>query len=102
MSSPKEIVDRAVAEHTIVVFSKSWCPYSKKAKDLLKTHYPEVQPAIFELDENEDGGKAFQDYLEEKTGQRTVPNVFIRQQHIGGSSHLVALHEGGGITPLLK
>ena len=81
------------------MFSKSWCPYSKKAKDLLKTHYPEVQPAIFEyasmfsllasayfdlrvivyrLDENDDGGKAFQDYLEEKTGQRTVPNVFIR------------------------
>ncbi|KAF8481870.1 thioredoxin-like protein [Russula ochroleuca] len=100
MSSPQEI--RAVAENAVVVFSKSWCPYSKKAKDLLKTHYPEVQPAIYELDEKEDGGKAYQDYLEGKTGQRTVPNIFIRQQHIGGSSHLVALHDEDGIRALLK
>ena len=79
------------------MFSKTWCPYSHKAKNLLKDKYPEVTPEIFEsvlvlslslwahiltslllhrLDKREDGD-AFQDYLEKKTGQRTVPNVFI-------------------------
>jgi glutaredoxin 3 len=77
------------------VFSKSWCPYCKKAKALLATEYPEVKPVVFEsvsnvlsclsgyrltssyrLDEREDGGE-LQNYLEEKTGQRSVPNIFI-------------------------
>jgi glutaredoxin 3 len=107
-------LQRAVAENAVVVFSKSWCPYSKKAKDLLKTHYPEVQPAIYEsvqmlsllvggypdvgvivfrLDEKEDGGKAYQDYLEGKTGQRTVPNIFIRTYYCTcGCSSEMRLH----------
>ncbi|KAN0111644.1 Thioredoxin-like fold [Russula decolorans] len=84
MSTPQEIVDKAVAENTVVVFSKSWCPYSKKAKALLKEKYSDAQTAIFELDEREDGGE-LQNYLQEKTNQRTVPNIFIKQQHIGGA-----------------
>lgn len=31
-----------------------------------------------------------QDALNEITGQRTVPNIFIKQQHIGGNSDLQA------------
>jgi glutaredoxin 3 len=31
-----------------------------------------------------DEGSAIQDYLLEKTGQRTVPNIFINQKHVGG------------------
>jgi glutaredoxin len=38
----------AIDKHTVVVFSKSWCPYSKKAKALLKEKYSEVEPEIFE------------------------------------------------------
>ncbi|KAI0285394.1 hypothetical protein BGY98DRAFT_945695, partial [Russula aff. rugulosa BPL654] len=74
MSTPKEI--KAVADNIVVVFSKTWCPYSKKAKALLKDKYSDAQTAIFELDEREDGAE-LQNYLQEKTGQRTVPNIFI-------------------------
>jgi len=90
-------VQNAVADNTIVVFSKSWCPYCKRAKELLAKDYHDVQTAIFEsvsmssslslrvhmltslcrLDQRDDGGE-IQAYLLEKTGQRTVPNVFIR------------------------
>jgi len=101
MSNPKEFVDKAVAENTVVVFSKSWCPYSKKAKKLLKDKYSDAQTAIFELDERNDGGQ-LQDYLQEKTGQRTVPNIFIKQQHVGGSDDLTALDDKGGIRALLN
>jgi glutaredoxin 3 len=39
---------------------------------------------IIELDEMGEEGAAIQDYLQKKTGQRTVPNVWIKQQFIGG------------------
>jgi len=37
-----------------------------------------------------DDGAALQDALEEMTSQRSVPNIFIKQQHIGGNSDLQA------------
>ncbi|THC98349.1 hypothetical protein EYZ11_002210 [Aspergillus tanneri] len=37
-----------------------------------------------------DDGSAIQDALQELTSQRTVPNIFIKQKHIGGNSDLQA------------
>ena len=37
-----------------------------------------------------DDGAAIQDALEEMTHQRSVPNIFIKKQHIGGNSDLQA------------
>lgn len=37
-----------------------------------------------------DDGSAIQDALEEITKQRSVPNIFINQKHIGGNSDLQA------------
>lgn len=37
-----------------------------------------------------DDGAAIQDALAEITSQRTVPNIFISQKHIGGNSDLQA------------
>jgi glutaredoxin 3 len=37
-----------------------------------------------------DDGAAIQDALEEITSQRSVPNIFINKQHIGGNSDLQA------------
>ena len=37
-----------------------------------------------------DDGAAIQDALEEMTSQRSVPNIFINQKHIGGNSDLQA------------
>ena len=47
---------------------------------------------------NVDDGAAMQDALYEITSQRTVPNVFIKKQHIGGNSDLQAKkHELPGL-----
>lgn len=40
-----------------------------------------------------DDGAAIQDALEEITSQRSVPNIFIKQKHIGGNSDLQAKKE---------
>lgn len=42
-----------------------------------------------------------QNALEELTGQRTVPNVFIGQKHIGGNSEVQALASSGKLEQIL-
>jgi glutaredoxin 3 len=37
----------------------------------------------------------------EKTGRRTVPQIYIGERHIGGFDELRALDQAGGLDPLL-
>lgn len=98
----KEIVEAAIANHKVAIFSKTYCPYCKKAKALISEfNLPEGDVEIVELDIRDDGN-AIQDYLNQKTGQRTVPNIFIKQEHIGGSSDLLDLNAAGILAPKLK
>ena len=39
--------------------------------------------------------------LVERTKQRTVPQIFINDQHIGGCDDLYALERQGALDPLL-
>ena len=73
-----------------MVFSKSYCPHSKATKTLLA--HKEVSFEVIELDQVPDG-KAIQEVLKSAKfgGQRTVPNIFIAGQHIGGNSELQSL-----------
>lgn len=56
--------------------------YCRSAKNILHQYTDAMK--VYELDEMEDGGD-IQAYLGEKTGQRTVPSIWIKQQFIGGS-----------------
>lgn len=38
----------------------------------------------------------------ERTGRRTVPQIYIDEQHIGGFDDLWALDQAGGLDPLLE
>ena len=61
----------------MVIFSKTYCPYSKRLKQLLKDNYQITpEPTIVELDRH-GYGQNLQDYLEETTGRGTVPNVLV-------------------------
>ncbi|KAF9446503.1 glutaredoxin [Macrolepiota fuliginosa MF-IS2] len=99
--SAKDLVEKAIGGHQIAIFSKSYCPYCKRAKQLLKDNYPDATSVIYELDEMGEGSD-IQAYLLQKTGQRTVPNVFIGQEHIGGCDDTVKAHSTKAIAPLLK
>jgi len=83
MTKAQAIID----ENPVVVFSKSYCPYCKSSKALLSENGAKY--FLMELDQVEDGA-AIQDALEDMTHQRSVPNIFIKQQHIGGNSDLQA------------
>ena len=38
----------------------------------------------------------------ERTGQKTVPNVFVQKTHLGGYDNTQNAHKGGRLTTLLK
>lgn len=87
-----------IAENAVVVFSKSYCPYCTTAKNVLAKY--DVEAFIMELD-NEETGAAIQAYLLTLTGQRTVPNIFISQVHIGGCDKLLGLEKNGQLKNLI-
>jgi len=95
----KEEVNNTVHNNPVVVYSKSYCPYCTKVKELLKT-LNVAHIKIIELDNVADGS-AIQQILKELTGQSTVPNVWIGGKFIGGCDSTVALHKAGNLVPAL-
>ena len=67
----------------VVVYSKTTCPFCERTKSLFET-LEGVSVKTIELDLLDEGG-ALQLALLEKTGQRTVPNVFVGGVHLGGN-----------------
>jgi len=90
--SSADFVKAEIAAHDVVVFSKSSCPFCKKTKKLLEDL--NVDATVYELNQMDDGAD-IQDALLELSGQRTVPNVFIKGEHIGGNSDVQAEFKAG-------
>ncbi|KAJ0424534.1 thioredoxin-like protein [Aspergillus carlsbadensis] len=86
----------------IIIFSKSFCPYSKKAKAVLLDKYTIVPaPFVVELDQHS-LGRQLQALLGENTGRRTVPNVLVNGRSIGGGDDIVGLDEHDELATRLK
>lgn len=64
-----------------VIFTKSGCKYCTMAKSLFRRH--KIQFAEIDLAKRFDGAEIAA-ALQDITGQRTVPNIFVRGAHIGG------------------
>uniref|UniRef100_A0A8C5A0U7 Thioredoxin-disulfide reductase n=1 Tax=Gadus morhua TaxID=8049 RepID=A0A8C5A0U7_GADMO len=77
----KTRIQELIESNQVVVFSKSYCPFCVKVKDLFKDL--DVKCNVVELD-LVDEGTNYQELLVEMTGQKTVPNVFINKTHVGG------------------
>ncbi|XP_023682624.1 thioredoxin reductase 3 [Paramormyrops kingsleyae] len=91
----KELIDT----NQVLIFSKSYCPYCKKVKDLFSEL--NVKYSALELDLMDDGSD-YQEMLLELTGQKTVPNVFVNKTHIGGSDKTLQAHKDGLLQKLLS
>ncbi|KAI9691917.1 MAG: hypothetical protein M1822_007990 [Bathelium mastoideum] len=77
----------------IIIFSKTYCPFSKKAKHILVDKYNIVPaPYVVELDEHP-LGPLLQTALGKMTGRKTVPNVLINGKSIGGGDDVAALDD---------
>jgi glutaredoxin 3 len=80
----------------VVIYSKTYCPYCDRAKALFKSKGVTYTEHI--MDDKPEEMKA----LMERTGMRTVPQIFINDQLIGGFTDLDALNKDGKLDPLLK
>ncbi len=79
----------------IEIYTKSFCSYCQRAKDLLRIK----GVAFTEYDITADAEKAAE--MHRRSAQRTVPGIFINNEPIGGCSELFALDEQGKLNPLL-
>lgn len=82
----------------IVVYKTMFCGYCTSALRFLR----EVKKVadIEEIDLTFDG--AAREALTTRTGQRTVPQIFVGETHVGGYDDLRALDRAGGLDPLLR
>jgi glutaredoxin 3 len=92
-------INNTIKQNKVTVFSKSYCPYCNQTKDLLNKLGQEYY--VEELDK-QFNGSTIQKGLQELTGQRTVPNIFINGLHIGGNSDLQQLNSSGQLKSMLS
>jgi glutaredoxin 3 len=70
----------------VIIYSKNWCPYCVRAKNLLvKYNFNNIQEIDIELNQTQ------RDIMIEKTGKVTVPQIFIGNHYVGGFDDLVEL-----------
>ncbi|CAA2982988.1 glutaredoxin-C3 isoform X2 [Olea europaea subsp. europaea] len=98
-ASSSAFVQNVIYSNKIAIFSKSYCPYSLRAKHIFSELQEE--PFVVELDLRDDGYK-IQDVLLDLVGRRTVPQVFVNGKHIGGSDDLQAAVRSGQLQNLLS
>mmetsp|Transcript_21712 Transcript_21712/g.29839 ORF Transcript_21712/g.29839 Transcript_21712/m.29839 type:complete len:129 (-) Transcript_21712:41-427(-) len=96
---PLSLVKGVISETPVLVFSKSYCPFCTKTKNAFEK--AGIPYTLVELDHVKRGPE-IQAALTKLTGQRTVPNVFIGKQHIGGASDTLEGLASGKLGPLLK
>jgi len=80
---------------SIVLYGKQSCPYCTMAKRLLT----EKGQSFTEIDIETEPGR--REEMIQRTGRRTVPQIFIGDRHIGGFDELAALDARGELDPLL-
>ncbi len=80
----------------VVMYSTKVCPFCVRAEQLLKQRgVTEIEKILIDLDPVQ------RDAMMERTGRRTVPQIYIGDTHVGGFDDLHALDQKGGLVPLL-
>ena len=80
----------------IRMYSTPWCGWCQQAKRLLADHgYKDIT----EIDV--DGWDDARTRLESLTGQKTVPQIFVGQHHVGGFPELARLVQDGKLDALV-
>jgi len=81
---------------TIDIYTSKICPYCIKAKNLLESKGVDYQ----EFRTDQDGTLA-EEAVKRSGGKRTVPQIFIDGNHVGGCDELYALEREGTLDSML-
>ena len=80
----------------VTIYSSAWCGYCARAKRLLDDYgvaYEEISV---------DSVPGARQEMMERTGRRTVPQIFIGDRHVGGCDDLMALDRAGQLVSALQ
>lgn len=81
----------------VTMYSTGVCPYCLMAERLLKTKgVAEIEKILVDLQPE------LRAAMMEKTGRRTVPQIYIGDTHVGGFDDLSALDRAGKLDGLLQ
>ena len=80
----------------VLMYSTAVCPYCVRAEQLLlRKGVKDIEKVRVDLIPE------LREEMMQKTGRRTVPQIYIGDTHIGGFDDLYSLDQQGGLDPLL-
>lgn len=80
----------------IIMYCTEVCPYCVRAEQLLQRKgIKEIEKIRIDLHPEQ------RDIMIEKTNRRTVPQIFINGEHVGGYDDMAALDRAGKLDPML-
>lgn len=81
---------------TVTMYTSAVCPYCMNAERLLASKgVTDIHKIRIDLQPE------LREEMMQKTGRRTVPQIYIDSHHVGGFDDLRALDLAGGLDPLL-
>jgi glutaredoxin 3 len=81
----------------VLMYTSGFCPYCAQAERLLRSKGVDTIEKI-----RIDTDPQLRSEMMEKTGRRTVPQIYIDDFHVGGCDDLHALDREGKLDPLLQ
>lgn len=82
---------------TVEIYTKTFCPYCWRAKQLLESKGVEYREISVDF-----GGELREQMIVRANGRTTVPQIFIREHHVGGCDDLFALDRSGRLDELIS
>lgn len=80
----------------VLMYCTAVCPFCVRAEQLLKHKgVTDIEKIRVDLEPQQ------RQTMMERTGRRTVPQIYIGATHVGGFDDLAALDHAGGLDPLL-
>lgn len=81
----------------VLMYCTEVCPYCVRAEALLKKRgVTEIEKIRIDLNPEQ------RDIMVQKTGRRTVPQIYIGERHVGGFDDMAELDSQGELVPLLS
>ncbi|GGX90906.1 glutaredoxin 3 [Massilia dura] len=81
----------------VTMYTTAVCPYCIRAERLLESKgIKNIDKIRVDLDPDQ------RQMMMQKTGRRTVPQIYVGETHVGGFDDLYALDQAGRLDPLLN
>jgi glutaredoxin 3 len=79
------------------MYTTAYCPYCQRAEQLLKARgVADIEKIRVDLEPE------LRTQMMQKTGRRTVPQIYIGEHHVGGFDDLAVLDREGRLEPMLR